>query len=378
METFYAPAERKSFREILDESRVFPEGEYTRKLMDALPMMAAILNRERQVLYANKTLLNSIGIDNLEDILGKRPGELVRCIHSSETDGGCGTSESCRYCGAINAILQCLSTGKEAAGECRIISGKDNHEVAYDFRAIASPFEFQGQDYVIFSLSDTSSQKRRRMLERIFFHDIMNTAGGLNGLISIIEQSGDWSEVKDLSGTAAKLSEELIDEIYAQKQLISAESGDLIVSPENLDASAILNSIRLLLEHHITAEDKIIAVHVPSDTLIFRCDPVILKRILVNLLKNALEASKKGETVTISYKTASDAIVFMVHNPGYIPRDIQLQIFKRSFSTKDSSRGLGTYSVKLLTEQYLKGKVSFSSDPRNGTIFSITLPLNVL
>ena len=199
METFYAPAERKSFREILDESRVFPEGEYTRKLMDALPMMAAILNRERQVLYANKTLLNSIGIDNLEDILGKRPGELVRCIHSSETDGGCGTSESCRYCGAINAILECLSTGKEAAGECRIISGKDNHEVAYDFQAVASPFEFQGQDYVIFSLSDTSSQKRRRMLERIFFHDIMNTAGGLNGLISIIEQSGDWSEVKDLS-----------------------------------------------------------------------------------------------------------------------------------------------------------------------------------
>jgi hypothetical protein len=43
--------------------------------MDALPMMAAILNQERQVLYANKNLLSSIGIDNLEEILGKRPGK---------------------------------------------------------------------------------------------------------------------------------------------------------------------------------------------------------------------------------------------------------------------------------------------------------------
>ncbi|NMC40146.1 MAG: ATP-binding protein, partial [Bacteroidales bacterium] len=85
-----------------------------------------------------------------------------------------------------------------------------------------------------------------------------------------------------------------------------------------------------------------------------------------------------GETVTISFRTAEDTIIFMVHNPGYIPRDIQLQIFKRSFSTKDPSRGLGTYSVKLLTEHYLKGKVSFCSDPVNGTIFSITLPLNAL
>ncbi len=55
----------------------------------------------------------------------------------------------------------------------------------------------------------------------------MNTAGGLNGLISIIEQSGTLSEIKYLSGTAAKLSEELIDEIFAQKQLLSAESGTL-------------------------------------------------------------------------------------------------------------------------------------------------------
>ena len=53
--------------------------------------------------------------------------------------------------------------------------------------------------------------------------------------------------------------------------------------------------------------------------------------------------------------------------------DIQLQIFQRSFSTKGLTRGLGTYSVKLLTENYLKGKVSFMSNALEGTVFSVEL-----
>jgi sensor histidine kinase regulating citrate/malate metabolism len=51
-------------------------------------------------------------------------------------------------------------------------------------------------------------------------------------------------------------------------------------------------------------------------------------------------------------------------------------IFKKRFSTKGKGRGLGTYSIKMLTENYLKGKVFFESSPESGTIFSVQLPLN--
>ena len=45
-----------------------------------------------------------------------------------------------------------------------------------------------------------------------------------------------------------------------------------------------------------------------------------------------------------------------------MPRQVQLQIFKRSFSTKGAARGLGTYSMRLLSERYLKGVVSFTGE----------------
>ena len=63
-----------------------------------------------------------------------------------------------------------------------------------------------------------------------------------------------------------------------------------------------------------------------------------------------------------------------VHNLAVMPRSTQLQMFQRSFSTKGNDRGLGTYSIRLLTERYLKGEVSFTSDEAKGTTFILRLP----
>jgi signal transduction histidine kinase len=99
---------------------------------------------------------------------------------------------------------------------------------------------------------------------------------------------------------------------------------------------------------------------------------------LGNLIKNALEASTRGETVTVKSEKKGDAYVcFKVHNPAVMPENVQLQIFNRSFTTKGVGRGLGTYSVKLLTTRYLKGSVSFISNKESGTTFEISLPLNL-
>jgi sensor histidine kinase regulating citrate/malate metabolism len=68
-------------------------------------------------------------------------------------------------------------------------------------------------------------------------------------------------------------------------------------------------------------------------------------------------------------------VLFKVHNPGVIPGDIQKQIFQRSFTTKEGSgRGIGTHSVKLLTEGYLGGAAAFTSDADNGTTFTVEIP----
>lgn len=61
-----------------------------------------------------------------------------------------------------------------------------------------------------------------------------------------------------------------------------------------------------------------------------------------NMLINAPEASKPGEKVSLGAQAQNSELIFWDHNPGYIPEDVQMRLFMRSFSTKDQGRGLGT------------------------------------
>lgn len=105
-----------------------------------------------------------------------------------------------------------------------------------------------------------------------------------------------------------------------------------------------------------------------------RTDPTVLRRIVGNMLLNALEASDRGMTVEVAFEQNGTTVRIAVTNPGEIPVQVQLQIFQRSFSSKGTpGRGIGTYSMKLFGERYLGGQVGFTS--RNGlTTFFIVLP----
>jgi signal transduction histidine kinase len=111
-----------------------------------------------------------------------------------------------------------------------------------------------------------------------------------------------------------------------------------------------------------------------SPDVSFRSDRAIVSRVLGNLLKNAVEASQAGEMVSLGCAPADGGVEFQVHNRGVIPPDVAAQLFQRSFSTKGSGRGLGTYSVKLLTERYLQGHASVVSTEQGGTTFRVWYP----
>ena len=102
---------------------------------------------------------------------------------------------------------------------------------------------------------------------------------------------------------------------------------------------------------------------------------MLLRRVLGNLTKNALEATPEGGTITLAVQADDDTVQFSVNNPTVMPEEVKKQVFQRSFSTKGGSgRGVGTYSVKLLTERYLGGAVTFTSESPAGTTIAVSLP----
>ena len=167
----------------------------------------------------------------------------------------------------------------------------------------------------------------------------------------------------------------MIDEIDAQRILLRAESGELILKPEPVASLQVLRDAVGLYSRHPVAQDRSLRLDEKAADVAVVSDKTLLTRVLCNMVKNALEACRARETVTVGCTASNGTVEFWVHNPGHMPREVQLQIFQRSFSTKGRGRGLGTYSIKLLTERYLKGEVSFTSTPEAGTIFTVRCPL---
>lgn len=372
LQTQFAPAERLSPKEIGPQAALFADKPYLREFADGLPNPFVALNGYRQIVFANQALADLVGKERPEDLYGLRPGEALHCIHSNETAGGCGTTEFCRTCGAARAILSAID-GKRDVQECRITTREGE---SLDMRALACPLTNQN-GFVSFALEDISHEKRRRALERIFFHDVLNTAGGLQGLAEILKDESDPQTSTDLVEMMHVGAGMLVDEINAQKTLIAAETGDLQVDVDTVRTHGLLKQVMGLYENHIAAKGRHLRIHPDTESIELRTDPTLVRRVLSNMTKNALEASSAGETVTLGARKSDGQALLWVHNPGVMPRDAQLQVFQRSFSTKGKGRGLGTYSIRLLTERYLKGRAAFISDDAEGTTFFVILPLSL-
>ncbi len=367
----FAPSERVPAAEIDTAAKLFESDELVAKMTDAIPNPIVILNDCRQTVYANKNMLAMIGTDSLNAIKGKRPGEIINCVHADNTCGGCGTSEFCRECGAVNAILESQLENRQSVRECRVLT-KDNS--AFTVAVWATPFEYAGTDFTIFALADISGEKRRASIERTLFHDILNTIGGISGLANLLLETDDVVEVKELAQTIYQASDEIIENIRSHRQLAAAEHKVLELTESEQDVLSLLKEVVSLYRGHDLARGKNIVINDFVEGIKIITDAALAKRVLGNMIKNAIEATPKGGTVTVSLRYQKGEVEFSVHNASVIPKDIQLQMFQRSFSTKASDRGIGTYSMKLLGENYLRGKVWFESSDRAGTVFYFKLP----
>ncbi len=373
--TKFASAEKLNGEEINKQVEQIKQNTTFKEILNSLGIVAVIINEERQIVYSNTSLLEFIKIDNPASILGKRPGELFNCIHSSEEAGGCGTSESCRFCGAVNAILESEKNGQKVSKECRITALNGNSYSFFDLMFTSTPIMIGDDLFKIISISDISEQKRKNVLERIFFHDVLNTAGGLNGFIECLKDYESIEEIKNELNLVSKISSKLIDEIISQRDLLNAENNELTVYNQLIPINSFMQEITAQIEHHIIAEEKSVKTLKTDEDLVIKTDRHLLSRVILNMLKNALEATDKGGIVNFSYNIIGNEIEFYVQNSKKMPREIELQIFQRSFSTKGSNRGIGTYSMKLIGEKYLKGKVYFTTLDEEGTKFFIKIPI---
>jgi len=374
VETLFAPAARSEFEDVRRSFAGLNDQLRYDIVLNLMPNITFIVDERRQVLFANDAALSILGLESSE-VIGARPGEILKCVHSRDLAGGCGTAEACRVCGAVGAILDALEGGKKSAKECRITTEADGKSVSLDLLVTAVPVATGQGKFAVVTMHDIGDTKRRQVLERLFFHDLMNSLSNLQACVILLSKEfGSMAGGRDYLGRLAAATKSLIDEVYQQRDLMTMESDDLEADIREVDLALVAREAIMNVEIADYAKGKRVAFLAEGPARRVSSDPVLLGRVIVNMLRNALEASGPGEEVTLALADSGERAELSVRNSAFIPRELQLQIFQRSFSTKGRGRGVGTYSMKMLTEKYLGGEIGFTSDETEGTVFRLLLP----
>ena len=113
----------------------------------------------------------------------------------------------------------------------------------------------------------------------------------------------------------------------------------------------------------------------PGNLPPFSFDPGQMRQVLLNLLKNSLEAMPQGGVITVSAAVRGDHLVLTIQDTGQgIPPENLKSLFTPFFSTKEGGTGLGLTICRGLIDQH-QGEIEFASDVDRGTTCTIRLPL---
>jgi signal transduction histidine kinase len=118
-----------------------------------------------------------------------------------------------------------------------------------------------------------------------------------------------------------------------------------------------------------------------KDEFLIAGEETLLETMFTNLIKNAIEASPEGGTVTVSMNTiemqGQPFHLIDIHNLGVIPMDIRENFFEPyTTSGKASGTGLGTHSALLVARTH-KGDINFTTSEQEGTHLLVSLPVNI-
>jgi hypothetical protein len=353
------------------QTDLFGSLDYLREILDNCADAVAVLNERRQIVFYNRALCRLTRRAQGHGLIGSRFGEALQCVWTCN-DCECGAGEACANCGTFLSVCDGLE-GLYGSRECRFTQVVDGRTEWLDLSINVSPAFVEGERFLVCSIRDVSAEKRKAVLERIFFHDLMNNIAGVELLARVL---GDMVEggASNIAQQISASTSQLIEEVQSQQLLLAAEREELAVTPVALGTGAFLESVAARFGRHPAAEGRAIGIDPGSSDVTISTDEAVLSRVLDNMVKNALEASERGQTVRLACLEAGDEVEFRVQNQGVMTDLARTQVFQRSFSTKGNGRGLGTYSMRLLSERYLKGRVTFRSNEAEGTIFLARYP----
>ena len=238
--------------------------------------------------------------------------------------------------------------------------------------------------------AEAANEAKTEFLQRMS-HDIRTPINGICGMINVADHYADnmekQTECRAKIKEASHLLLELINEVLDMSKL---ESDEVVLEDIPFNLNSIFEEILGVIEH-MAAEQNIRIIWEEKEVTHWNLigSPVHVKRILMNILSNAVKYNKENGYVYISCReipskqTAMPTLEFVCRDTGIgMTEAFQKRIFEpfaqehAGSRTKFAGTGLGMPITKKLVEK-MGGTISFESKEGTGTTFVIRIPFQI-
>lgn len=205
-------------------------------------------------------------------------------------------------------------------------------------------------------------------------HDIRNPLQAIVGDLYLLKDIAEDIPSEEDKSYAKELIDGIEDNINYINKIISDLQDYARKTKPKLEEVDLKQAIQKVLLVTDIPKNISISYFVKSDIKL-KADDTYIRRILTNLITNAIQAMPSGGELTIDATYQDNRAMLIVADTGQgIPKEAQDKLFTPLFTTKSKGQGFGLAVVKKFVDQ-LGGTISYESQVGKGTKFIVTLPI---
>jgi PAS domain S-box-containing protein len=286
---------------------------------------------------------------------------------------------------ALGKDLVNLKQGRSISYES-VLQGKDSNQI--NIEVYVHPIVVDGVEQLQWILRDITERKRldnlREDLASMIYHDLRsplaNVVSGLDVLQMMLPADEDPTirSVLDIAMRSTERVQRLANSLLETSRM---EAGQRIGNPEPTPVTDMIQAALDAVSPSAQAKEIKLEAAVVKGLPKVMADPEMIRRVLINLIENALKYSGEGQKITVGAKRNDEMVEISVQDQGRgIPKSEQERIFEKfarvqvGATGNTKGLGLGLAYCKLAVEGH-GGKIWVESELGKGSRFIFTLPV---
>jgi len=341
-------------------NQIVEEKNKAQALIDTIPDGVLLIDNAFRLIYANGIALRTLGIEKISpDII------IPKSIRNQQ------------FAGKLNEIIKSTEKIYQTESEFTINSASRN----YLFLSRQFTLETLKRPGRVIILRDITHEKELEKAKEDFFHMIthdmrapLSTIQGYTELLmKILPKSPRTDKFFKSMLYSSRRLRGMIDDILNTTKL---EKGTLNLTIEEIDAEEFVSKLRENHEPVATPKQIKLDTTLPGGGFKFRGDPMMLERVVTNLIGNALKFTPAGGKISIGAESREREIYIWVEDTGPgIPenkKDLIFQKYGQMEEHKSMGFGLGLAMCKMTVELH-KGRIWVESEVGKGSKFIFTV-----